>query len=132
MDRRHHLENTYRREDVCECVDKLTKENLGVDFDPELLKAWLTLRFNPSQNRFLRDGGLKRNASRRLVASEFRSKEYSESQEKAVDELRTILFDIMGSAVNDTSKGEKIGVLSSGGIDSTAVIAILCKLGYRP
>jgi len=110
----------------------MSKDKLGVDFHPELLKAWFTLRFNPSTNCFLTGRGPKSNASRKLSAEEFEVDKFKGSAEKAAGELRTVLFDIVRSTVASIPKGEKIGVLSSGGIDSTTVMAILCKLGYRP
>lgn len=113
-------------------VNELPKDKLSVDFHPELLKAWLTLRFNPSLNCFLTGHRPKSNTSRKLSAEELGAGKFEGSAEKAAGELQTILFDIVRSTAKSIPKGERIGVLSSGGIDSTTVMAILCKLGYRP
>ena len=110
----------------------MPKNRLGVGFSPELLKAWVTLRFNPSTICFLTGRGPKRNTSRRLSAEEFKEEKFKGSMEKAARELRTVLFDIVQSTVKSIPKAEKIGVLCSGGIDSTTVLAILSKLGCQP
>ena len=101
-------------------------------FHHELLKAWLTLRFNPSANCFLTGRGPKSNSSRKVSAKELEVDKFKGSAEKTAGELQTILFDIVRSTAESIPKGERIGVLSSGGIDSTIIMAILCKLGYRP
>jgi len=66
------------------------------------------------------------------LAEDFEVDKFEGSAEKAAGELQTILFDIVRSTASSIPKGERIGVLSSGGIDSTTVMAILCRLGYRP
>jgi len=104
----------------------------NIAFYPELLKAWLTLRFNPSPKCFVVDRGLKSNTVRKLSADEYAVDTPKESFDRSDTELRTVLFDVVRSCVEKVPIGEKLGVLSSGGIDSTAVMGILCKLGYLP
>ena len=101
-------------------------------FHHDLLKAWLTLRFNPSPQCLMAGHGLKQNASRELSAEDFRSSRLTESARDLRRELRQILTEILASTVSSMPEGERIGVLSSGGIDSTAVIALLVSLGARP
>jgi len=114
-------------------VDDLSKKaESRIHFEPELLKAWLTLRFNPSDTSFFAENGTKSNASRKLSAEEFRVSKFQGSAEEAARQLQTILFEIVRSIVLRVPNGERIGVLSSGGIDSTTIMAILCRLGYRP
>ncbi len=108
------------------------KDESRIHFEPELLKAWLTLRFNPSDTSFFAENGTKSNASRKLSAEEFKVSKFQGSAEEAARQLLTILFEIVRSVVLRVPKGERIGVLSSGGIDSTTIMAILCKLDYRP
>jgi len=110
----------------------LSEDKFSVGFRPELLKAWLTLRFNPSADCFLTGRTPKSNASRKLSAEEFGVDKFKGSAEKAAGDLQTILFDIVRSTATKIPKGERIGVLSSGGIDSASVMAILVRLGYRP
>lgn len=76
--------------------------------------------------------GPKSNTSRKLSAEEFGVDKFKGSGEKVAKELQAILFDIMRSTAAKIPKGERIGVLSSGGIDSATVMAILVSLGYRP
>jgi len=114
-----------------ECVNSLQEEGFTGNFDLWLLKAWLTLRFNPSANCLLR-GRTKHGSSRGLCAEDYKVTKFKGSAQKAAGELQAVLFDIVRSTAASIPKGERIGVLSSGGIDSTTVIAILCRLGYRP
>jgi asparagine synthetase B (glutamine-hydrolysing) len=104
-------------------------DRLNVDLG--LLKAWLTLRFNASPKCFL-DGRRKSNASRELRVGDFKSERFRGSSEPFADALRTLVFEIIQSLTKNIPDGEKIAVLGSGGIDSSTVVAILCKLGYRP
>jgi len=126
------LEDVSCSASICECVNRLSKNMPNIAFYPELLKAWLTLRFNPSPKCFVVDRGLKNNMVRKLSADEYAVDTAKESLDRSDTELRTVLFDIVRSSVEKVPRGEKLGVLSSGGIDSTAVMGILCKLGYLP
>ena len=117
---------------MCGCASALVKDMFSIAFDPELLKAWLTLRFNPSQKCFLMNHGLKKNTTRRLSASDYEGGTPKESTDRPDAQLRSVLFDIVRSKAESIPKGEKLGVLCSGGIDSASVLGILCKLGYAP
>jgi hypothetical protein len=101
--------------ELSQSVNRLSKGKLSVDFHPELLKAWLTLRSNPSTNCFLAGRGSKSNTSRMLLAEELRVDKFKGSAEKAAGELQTILYDMVRSTAASIPKGERIGVLSSGG-----------------
>ena len=120
------------RKERSQSVNELSTEKSGLDFRPECLKALLTLRFNPSANCFIASRDLKSNVSRKLSAEEFRVNEFRGTAEGAAAELQATLFDMVRSAAKSIPKGERMGVLSSGGIDSTAIMAILCRLGYHP
>jgi len=131
MHRRRGKDDAYHQE-LRLSVNELSEDKSSLDFHPKLLKAWLTLRFNPSANSFFTGRGPKNNPSRKLSAEELGVGKFEGSAEKAAGELQSILFDIVRSTTASIPKGERIGVLSSGGIDSTTVIAILRKLGYCP
>lgn len=108
------------------------EEDSNFGFDPELLKAWLTLRFNPSERCLLSRRGVKINNSRKLCPWDFKAEKNLVSAREAADGLRTLLFEIVQSIARKIPAGERIGVLSSGGIDSTVLMAILCREGFRP
>ena len=118
--------------EVSRCMKDMFEEDSTFHFDPELLKAWLTLRFNPSERCLLSKRGLKINNSRRLRPQDFKTERNLVSADDAANGLRTVLFEIVQSIAEEIPAGERIGVLSSGGIDSTALMAILCRMGFRP
>lgn len=109
-----------------------SRQYRDIPFRLDLLKAWLTLRFNPSSECLVSQRGVKHNESRYLSPEEFMLPRFQGSAGSLAERLRTLLFEIMRSATKNIPQGETIGVLSSGGIDSTALMAILCKLGHRP
>ncbi|WP_455284815.1 asparagine synthase-related protein [[Eubacterium] cellulosolvens] len=113
-------------------MNKLREDRFTPDFELGLLKAWLTLRFNPSARCFMVGRGVKNNRSRKLSVEDFNVERFKASAEKVAERLRTLLFEILRGVAKTIPQGERIGVLCSGGIDSTTLTAILCKLGYRP
>jgi len=100
-------------------------------FDFPILKTWLTLRYNPSDQSFIR-GRKKISDSRKLTTEDFKIAKLTLSTQDLSVLLRQQLFDIIGAIVSRIPEKSHIGVLSSGGIDSTAILAILLKLGYQP
>ena len=107
------------------------KELLHDQFDPVLLKAWFILRFNPSEACLL-TGRRKDNASRKLTVEDFRSEKYDMPVHKLAKRLREQLFETVRSTTSSLPSGASIGVLTSGGIDSTSLLSILVELGYEP
>lgn len=109
-----------------------TLQNRGVpEFDSEVLKVWLTLRFNPSERCMIK-GRRKVNRSRKLSPQDFEARKAWNSASVMADGLRRVLFEIVQSLMKEVPPEERIGVLSSGGIDSTALMGVLCKMGFRP
>ena len=90
------------------------------------LKLWLILRYNPSSTTIY--GKPKMFSARLLDAKEFR-------QNKVFDcpnAFRGRVLGIVGDFAARIPKRQRIGVLASGGIDSSTIVACLVKLGYSP
>lgn len=106
--------------------------NLPKDtFDLPLLKAWSILRYNPSDRCFI-GGNKKNNSSRKLTVEDFKTEKYNIPKDKLADRLREESIDIVRTIASNIPEKSRIGVLSSGGIDSSTVLGILVKLGYKP
>lgn len=107
-------------------------KNLSKDtFDLQLLKAWITLRYNPSEKCFI-SGNKKNNSSRKLTVEDFKTEKYNIPTDKLADRLREESTNIVRTIASNIPAKSRIGVLSSGGIDSSTVLGILVKLGYKP
>jgi len=89
------------------------------------------LRYNPSDLCFVHCRN-KINDSRKLTIEDFRTPKSDLSIEEMALRLRQLLFDIVRSKATQIPKGCHLGVLSSGGIDSSTILAILVRLGYDP
>lgn len=99
--------------------------------DLVVLKTWLTLRYNPSDHSLVRDRK-KTNDSRKLTVEDFKIGKLTLLTQELSAHLRQQLFNIIKSIVSEIPEKSQIGVLSSGGIDSTTILAILLQLGYQP
>jgi asparagine synthase (glutamine-hydrolysing) len=96
-----------------------------------LLKAWMMLRYNPSERSiFARTN--KSGGSRRLTIDDFKTQKHDMSAERLGELLREELFEIVRSYTKKIGSDAQIGVLLSGGIDSTSLLAILLELGFEP
>jgi asparagine synthetase B (glutamine-hydrolysing) len=100
-------------------------------FDLPLLKAWLTIRYNPSQRCFV-GGTEKNNKSRKLSVEDFKTEKFKAPTEKLADRLREESIDLVRNIASNIPAKSRIGVLLSGGMDSSTVLAVLVKLGYEP
>jgi asparagine synthase (glutamine-hydrolysing) len=97
-------------------------------FDLQLLKTYLTLRYVPSTKSIF-SGESQKITGRLLTVEEMKKSKTIVRESELASKLLSVCKDVMRSCVHETSK--RICVVTGGGLDSGAIVAIMSSLGLR-